>query len=308
VGYTVDRAQAPTASASGASEDTAFSLFASTRLGAPVLHAWVPQIDELFLTETAAGVLYAGYSTGGGRSEPVARPAFDTLVATAVLTGPGLDVALPPGSTPTATGAPPEPAAVVEEGPLPLRIAFGDVVPGVYQLPNFGQPVSVELTGWRVQANRPGRVVLTGRDSAGPGDSEVVFIGGLRERLIPQSGGPTARLEAVDLMDIQTVLENPPPDLDISTVEQTTVGGLTATRFDVEVSDNATCVQDDPCEFVFETAWDSTFTAFIGAETAHRIWWISDHPTGAAMVLAADPDAAFLDRATELIDSIETLP
>lgn len=307
VGYSISRDQPAAASASGGVEDWAFTLFASTRIGAPTLHAWAPQRDEIFLADTAAGVLYAGYGTGGEQSESVARPAFDTLVSTAALTGPGLDVALPAGSTPSATDVPPAPATVVDGGPEPLRAASGEVRPGVYQLPNFGQSISVELTGWWIDENRPGAVVLTGRDSAGPGERDVVFLTGLSRTLAPQAGGPRVGGDPVDLVDITSFLDTPPFVLDVSAVEDTTVGGLQATRFDVEVSDGATCAQHEPCEFVFETAWDRTVSASIRAEARHRIWWIPEHPTGTAMILAVDRNPEFLDRVTELVESVEPL-
>ena len=80
-----------------------------------------------------------------------------------------------------------------------------------------------------------------------------------------------------------------------------------AIRFDVEVSDDVTCAQHEPCEYVFETTWDWSFAVAISAELAHRIWRIPEHPTGVAMIHAADLDAAFLDRATDLVESIEPI-
>ena len=124
----------------------------------------------------------------------------------------------------------------------------------------------------------------------------------------PGTNNGTGGGATIDLVDIQSFLDQPPPNLIISAVKQTTVGGLVATRFDVQVSNDATCAQNQPCEYVFETPTGWATTAAIHAESAHRIWWIPDHPTGAAMILAVDRDAAFLDRATELVKSIEPLP
>lgn len=293
--------------ATGSRAESSLSLYGSSRLGSESRHTWAPDRDELFLADTPAGVLHVGYDHGGSPENPVAGGAFATLVSSAELTGPGLRSALPPGSIPAGGGPAPTPADVVDGGPPTLQAAFADVSPGTYQVPNVGHRLSIEITGWRVEPNQPGVVVLASPRSVGPGDDAIVFLGGLAPSLIPQSGGPTSGGDPVDLTDIRALLDDPPAGLVISNVTDVTVAGLAAIRFDARVADDATCAQDEPCEYAFGLTWAWNFTVAIQAELAHRIWWFPDHPTGVAMIHASDMNPRFLDRATDVVESAEAL-
>ena len=297
VGYSSQTAE------SGVDRET----FASTRIGADGRFTWAPDRDVIYLADTPAGVLYAGYDTGGVPENPVALPAFALLVSSAALTGPGLGAELPRGTTPTAGGPRPSPASVAADGPPPLQITFADVGPGRYQLPNFGQKLSIDIDAWWVKPNQPGIVALARRDSAGAGDSAVVFIGGLEPHLVPQTGGPARVGKPIDLSDLGSFLNEPPPGLEVSNVEEVEVAGVAATRFDVRITEGESCAQSDPCEFAFETTWPWNFPLAIQAELAHRIWWFADHPTGVAVIHASDLDPAFLDLASDLVASARAL-
>lgn len=288
--------------------DRSASALDTVRMGALPFMRLAPQRAEVFLAETPAGVLYVSYEVNPFASEPVTLDAFATLLETAELTGPGLDAPLPPASTFGGTGTPPEPAPIIDGGPPPLFSSFGSIADGRHQLHNFGIPISADLSGLSVQPNQPGTVVFTGPGfSRGPGARGVVLIAGLQPQISPQAGGPTKVGEPVDLSDIEAFLDNPPANLDISNVSETQVAGLDAYRFDVQVSADATCAQDDPCEYAFEAAWDWPFALAITATNEHRIWWIAGHPAGPAMIHIADNNPDFLEIGTSLVDSIQSL-
>ena len=122
-----------------------------------------------------------------------------------------------------------------------------------------------------------------------------------------RAGGPSFVGEPVDLSDIESFLDSPPANLEISNASQVEVGGLNAFRFDVRVVDGATCAQDEPCEYAFEARWDWISSISIDAENEHRIWWMPDHPAGPAMIHIADIDPEFIELGTSLVDSIEPL-
>lgn len=296
LGYSVERREA---------EPRVF--LPSVRFGVEGRHVWTLDRDLIFMATTPAGVLYAGYDTGGSPERPVGLGAFAVLVSSAELTGPGFDRALPLGRVDVAEGPRPEPAIVAEAGPDPLQIAHGGPLAGRYQIPNFGQQVSLAIDGWTVQPNQPGIVALTYANSVGPGDSSVVFISGLSASIVAQASGPRTVGEPIDLSDINAFLDEPPANLVISNVSDVEVAGLAAVRFDIRVGPAATCAQNEPCEYAFEPTWPWSFSVAIRAELAHRIWWFPDHPTGVAMIHASDLDEDFLDDASRLVASAEAL-
>ena len=242
------------------------------------------------------------------KRQPVTQDAFATLLATAELTGPGLDQPLPEGSILGGAEPPPAPAEIVEDSPPPLFVSFQQPEDGRHQIHNFGIPISADVTGWFLQPNAPGSVVFVGAGiSRGPGDRGVVFLAGLQPHIVPQAGGPSVAGDPVDLSDIESFLANPPDNLDVSNVSQTDIGGFDAFRFDVRVAEGATCAQDDPCEYAFETAWNWPATVSINAANEHRIWWIPDHPAGPSMIHATDISSEFIEIATGFVDSIEAV-
>ena len=305
-GYTVELTSVPEFSVS--LPDDALRLLDATRRGALRFFSFTPQRTQMYLAETPAGVLYAAFDVNPYAEVPVTQDAFATLLATAELTGPGLDQPLPEGSILGGAEPPPAPAEIVEDGPPPLFVSFQQPEDGRHQIHNFGIPISADVTGWFLQPNAPGSVVFVGAGiSRGPGDRGVVFLAGLQPHIVPQAGGPSVAGDPVDLSDIETFLANPPDNLDVSNVSQTDIGGFDAFRFDVRVVEGATCAQDDPCEYAFETAWNWPATVSINAANEHRIWWIPDHPAGPSMIHATDISSEFIEIATGFVDSIEAV-
>ena len=305
-GYTVELTSVPEFSVS--LPDDALRLLDATRRGALRFFSFTPQRTQMYLAETPAGVLYAAFDVNPYAEVPVTQDAFATLLATAELTGPGLDQPLPEGSILGGAEPPPAPAEIVEDSPPPLFVSFQQPEDGRHQIHNFGIPISADVTGWFLQPNAPGSVVFVGAGiSRGPGDRGVVFLAGLQPHIVPQAGGPSVAGDPVDLSDIESFLANPPDNLDVSNVSQTDIGGFDAFRFDVRVAEGATCAQDDPCEYAFETAWNWPATVSINAANEHRIWWIPDHPAGPSMIHATDISSEFIEIATGFVDSIEAV-
>ena len=293
---------------SNAIPSPSLQLFALSRDGAAVVAPWAPQRTQLFLADTPAGVLYAGFDVNPYVSEPPARTAFATLLASAELTGPGLDAPLPDGATFGGADSRPEAVAVNEDGPPGYFGQFSNGADiGRFQLQNFAAPISVNITGWGVEQNQAGLIGLVGESATAttPGQRSVVMVAGLQPTLTPQAGGPSLVGEPVDLSDIEAFLDAPPANLEVSNVSRPQVGGLDTYRFDVRVASGLSCTQDEPCEYAFQAAWELDFPIAIRAETAHRIWWIPDHPAGPSMIMVSDPNPNFLDVGTVLVESIE---
>lgn len=306
VGYAVDLESVPQFAQS--IPDVTLRLLDTSRRGSLPFSAFTPQRAQIYLAETPAGVLFAGFDVNPYTDRPPSLDAFATLISSAELADPGLDAPLPGGTMFGGTELPPEPAELVPDGPPGLFAAFSTIPDGRYQLQNFGVPMSADLSGWFVQPNQPGAIVLVGGGiSRGPGDRGIVLIAGLQPKVTPQAGGPSLVGEPVDLSDIESFLDSPPANLEISNASQVEVGGLNAFRFDVRVVDGATCAQDEPCEYAFEARWDWISSISIDAENEHRIWWMPDHPAGPAMIHIADIDPEFIELGTSLVDSIEPL-
>lgn len=281
-------------------------LLDGSRRGAIPFASFTPQRAQVYLADTPAGVLYVSYDVNPYADPPPTLDAFATLLDTAELTGPGLNSPLPDGTVYGGSGPVPEPAEIVDGGPPGLFLAFAPTPDGRHQLPNFGIPISADTSGWFMQPNQPGAVVLVGSGiSTGPGARGVVMLAGLEPAIIPQAGGPTRAGDPVDLSDIEAFLADPPDNLVVSNVVETEVGGLEAFRFDVRVADGVSCAQDDPCEYAFEAAWNWAATVSINAENEHRIWWMPDHPAGPAMIHVSDIDPDFIEIGTRFVDSIE---
>lgn len=309
-GYTVALQQPLPFPFTGSSPNPDLALFATTRQGASFLSAWAPQRTQLFLADTPAGVLYAGFDVNPYAAEPPARAAFATLLATAELTASGLDAPLPTGATFGGGATRPEAAAISDDGPPGYFGQFANSVPpGRFQLQNFGAPISADITGWGISQNQPGILRFVGRSGTtrAPGQASVVLVADVQPTLTPQAGGPTLVGDPIDLSTIESFLDAPPSNLAVTNVSQTEVGGLSAIRFDVRVNGGQSCAQDEPCEYAFQTAWDLDFPISISAEAAQRIWWIPDHPAGPSMIIISDPDPNFLDIGTTLVDSIEAV-
>lgn len=287
---------------------TPTSLFSSARYGAPVDSEFSPlPYSILYLADTPAGVLTAGMSGADEEHARHSAGALATLIATAELTGPGLDGALPPGEVITATGGGgprPAPAPLVDEGPAAMEASFAAIEPGRYQLPNLGRQLTIDIDdGWYAQPNFPGFVVLTGPNSIGPGDRDLVLFSDVIEYL-PTEAGPRRAGAAVAVTDAAAFIAAPPPGFTVSGVVDDQLGQASVTRFDLTAEPDATCGLGGPCEASLVTSYD--FVKPLASGFDHRIWWIThDEGPDTVFVAMALGDPGFIERATALVDTVE---
>lgn len=287
---------------------TPTSLFSSARYGAPVDSEFSPlPYSILYLADTPAGVLTAGISGADEEHARRSAGALATLIATAELTGPGLDGALPPGEviTPTDGGGPrPAPAPLADDGPPAMEVSFAAIEPGRYQLPNVGRELTIDVEdGWYAQPNLPGFVVLTGPNSIGPGDRDLVLFSDVVEYL-PTEAGPRRAGAAVAVTDVDDFIAAPPPGFTVSDVVDDQLGQASVTRFDLTTDPDATCGLGDPCEASLVTSYDVVKPLTSGFD--HRIWWIThDEGPHTVFVAMALGDRDFIERATALVDTVE---
>lgn len=285
-------------------------LFSAARWGAPVDNEFAPFPHALmYLADTPAGVLGAGVAGADAADSRRAWDALGALVATAELTGTGIDEPLPPGEVIEPSPGlvpPPEPAAVVDDAAPPLEAAFAPVGAGTYQLPNTGRALTVEVDdGWYVQPNFPGFVVITRAGSIGPGDRELVFAADVVE-YVPTAAGPRATGDATAVDGADDLIGAPPPGYAVTDVVRTELDGATMTRFDIASTADEPCAADEPCEVAFITSYGLVKILAAGAD--HRIWWI-EHGSGPDSVLFASAldDEEHLDRATAVVDTVALL-
>lgn len=145
--------------------------------------------------------------------------------------------------------------------------------------------------------------MLTGANSYGPGDRDLVFLTGLVD-LVPIAPGPVAAGEPISVTSADQVIDALSPDFEITGTEKVDLDGLAATRFDIRTPPDAACSHDDPCQYAFRTSWG--FVKPLNPTQSHRIWWIEEGAEGPSMIIAMAPrDHDFIDQATQLIDTIE---
>lgn len=282
-------------------------LFSSDRLGAPVATEFSPfPFAVRYLADTPAGVLSVGIAGADEVNARESSGALATLLSSAELTGGGLDARVPNGEVieSTVAGAGPDIAPLLEDGPEPLEAMFAPVVPGRYQVPNTGRQVIVEVgDGWMAQPNFPGLVVLTGLGSIGPTDRDLVMIQDVVE-YVSVEPGPVAVGSPVPIVEVETLIENPPPGFEIVEVERVARGDVSVTHFEVNPRSDAACPPGDPCGAMLLTSYGRSVPFWHGF--LHHVWWISDGESPPTVFVASSfGDRDFMDRAAELVGSLE---
>ncbi len=80
-------------------------------------------------------------------------------------------------------------------------------------------------------------------------------------------------------------------------------------KFELIIDPNASCQQDDPCQFLFTSGSPDVVKSIVPG-VVHRFWWIDDVPAGPLVISAAtaEADAAWLDtQAERFLQGIEFL-
>jgi hypothetical protein len=293
--------------------DESVQSFASSRFPAPAIAGGGPLEYTLsFIGETPSGVLDVGVDGLTSEEAQAMLPALGTMLASLEFTGPGLDPALPPGEViePSAPGSPPLPVEGADDVAIPpLGPPFSSVEPGRYELLNFGLAISLEFgEDWAIQPNFPGVIVVTDPTSIGPNDRDVVFFNSIAE-LVVLAGGPLVAGDAVPVGDIEELLSNPPELMKVSEIERTVLeaenGSTTPViSFTVEMVGDHACSPTDPCEMGLVTAYG--FVNQFRPMDTQRVWWFPEHPHGpAAIVVSAGEDSGWMERAEELMETLE---
>ncbi|MEE9417723.1 MAG: hypothetical protein V3V01_20765 [Acidimicrobiales bacterium] len=283
-------------------------IIAADRAGSPAatLFGFTPNA-RIFLAETPAGVLIAG----SGEADEVSNieaidVALGTLLATIEATGGGVEESLPQAQTlaPNEVQESKARGELDPAGPTALDAPFSPVEPGTYQLANFGPTFTLDFDdGWFTQPNFPGFIVLTAANGGGPNDRDLVLLTGLVD-VMPIAPGPVAAGEPISVVTADQVIEALGADIEITGRAEVDLDGVTATRFDIRIPSDALCTQADPCELAFRTS--SGIVKRLSPTHSHRIWWIEEGAEGPSMIIAVAPhDHDFLNRATELLDTIE---
>ena len=153
---------------------------------------------------------------------------------------------------------------------------------------------------WWVQPNFPSWFVLTGDDSFGPGDRDIVFRSGV-ESFIPaiRSGGAGAPTP----FDIEALVENPPPSIEVVESEEVTVGTATGTRTEIMFAESADCAGGDICEYHLVTTFPFPPTSLrVGYH--YELWHLDNGIEEPITIITGTPDPNWFPTARAVIDTI----
>ncbi len=185
-----------------------------------------------------------------------------------------------------------------------LTLEFSPVDEGIYRLDSLGTPFSVEIIGdWFVQPNSAALVVFSHPDSGGPGDRDVVFLrpAQLSDPVNPTSGSESQSSWPAE--DIPGWIDGLIDGVTISDIEDVSIGGREAVRFDVEIADDSICGPQSCIDFttnndVGDFAFDAGFT--------YRVHWVDMGEFGPVAIITGWPseDDAFESDATALLSTV----
>ena len=267
--------------------------------------AWQPlPLGELFLTDVPGGVAAVGY-IGTDESELAeARQVFERVAPTFELVS-GLPDEVPQSLEPFRPADFPMPVSPINpaaEMAAPLRAAFSPLDAGRHQFIHLATPFEIEVgDGWWVQFNEPAVIVLSGNDSFGPADRSIDFRLGITE-LFPVDTGPIPVGTSTDISDIDAFVTAPPTGIELTDVTTVELGGATATRFDLRIADDAACTVEEPCHYVAPSAVPGPNPIEFQKYFRYRIWRVDDLAEPITIV-AANPEASWLDDAAAIVES-----
>lgn len=280
-------------------------VFSNNPIGFVPLFAFGPfPVAELFLVETASGVLHAGVEPKGDADPLLAREAMAELLATVRLTGESLDVPIDYGSAdfePTSPAPEPQPADFIDDGPDRLTTPFVPVEPGTYQLGMTGNLIELTVTAddWWVQPLFPGFVVFAEDMNPGPGVRDIVMMNDVNE-IVSTSAGPGIVGEPQTFERIAELVDAPPPGLLLSGAEEIEVGGQVATRVDLLIDPDSPCSSAEPCAYSFVDGIGQPWAIKPGLMT--RAWFFED-VEAPFVVFAGDSKPGWNDEAASFVSS-----
>lgn len=203
-----------------------------------------------------------------------------------------------PTTQATTTEAPPSEEA---GGATPLTKDFGSLEPGTYRLDSFGMPLTftVENSVFFVMENRNGFLALAPPNSRDFDDRDMVI---LRLSTLPDPAALNASVQGDGWPadDFGGWLDNLNDGVLVTNREETTVGGLAATRVDLELGDiecdagNTSCVP-------FARGAKS-----LNPGVKYRIWVVDQEAEGPLAVILAitnEADSAWFDAYEKILST-----
>jgi hypothetical protein len=202
-----------------------------------------------------------------------------------------------------------EPASFVADAKL-LTDGFFDIEPGTYLVDTVGTPFTLTLDQKQyVGFNKDGRVGITHADSQDEGDRTIEFTR-LSVLLSPNEASanpdevsaPSADLEeGWPADDFGGWLDNPPEQILISNRQETTLGGLRATRIDLELGETDCRLGGEACMLLGSNRSLYDLALFPGSK--YRIWLVDQGDEDPLAVIVS------IDRASDLewFDTAETI-
>ena len=184
------------------------------------------------------------------------------------------------------------PTTIEEQGFLDSPL-FELIEPGRYVVDAVGTTFEIDITGeWALQRNGGGHVVFTHPVSVGPSDRDVVFF---RPTALVDPRSPGTGVMGWPLDDIEGWLANLEFDGTVSEPVETTLGGLTAVRFDIETAAGIAFAESGEA-----AALD------IPPDILHRIWWIGQGELDPIIVLvgAGSDGEPWFDAAATVLDTV----
>ena len=185
--------------------------------------------------------------------------------------------------------------------PAPVTTGFGSLAAGTYLLDTFEAPIvfTAENSVFFVQENSSGFFAMSAPNSRDPDDRDMVIIrlNGLSDPTAPnasradQGGGWAAE-------DFDGWLDNLNEGIVVTNREATTLGGLPATRADLEVVD-IECLPGGYC-----VLFDQAQRKPLSPGATYRIWVVSeglDTPIAVIIGTAGDPSDASWQEAFEQV-------
>ena len=216
-------------------------------------------------------------------------------------------------NTTTVATAPQEPATFVADATL-LTDEYSPVADGTYRVDTLGAPFTLTIGPdlW-VQPNSLGQFVLTHASSQGPDDRDIVIVRLSRLSDPAQPGFGIENLGSVwpeDLGDgwpaddFAGWLDNLIEDVMISNRETTTLGGLAATRVDLELGETS-CSGRGPCMlFGSSHGWNARF---LNPGSNYRIWVLevdSEDPMAVIVGINREADLDWFDTADTILSTL----
>lgn len=174
--------------------------------------------------------------------------------------------------------------------PDPITTRFGSLPAGVHSLDTLGTPVvfTTENSAFFVQENSSGHFVMSAPNSLGPDDRDMVII---RLNALSDPSAPNASSsdqgEGWSANDFSGWLDNLTEGIVVSNREATTLGGLPATRVDLELGDTACLPSTTNC-----VLFDLTQRKTLNPGVTYRIWVVDEGiETPIAVVIGSAGDA-----------------